>query len=64
MESPAAKAGIKPDDVLLANTHVLGSPALRSPVLHLQRIPGAQMFDHYAASFERAWASARPYEVA
>jgi transcriptional regulator with XRE-family HTH domain len=52
------------DDVLLANTHVLGSPALRSPVLHLQRIPGGQMFDHYAASFERAWATARPYEVA
>ena len=51
------------DVVLLANTHVLGSPALRSPVLHLQRIPGAQMFDHYAASFERAWATARPYEV-
>ena len=51
------------DDVLLANTHVLGSPALHSPVLHLQRIPGGQMFDHYAASFERAWASARPYEI-
>ena len=51
------------DDVLLANTHVLGSPALHSPVLHLQRIPGGQMFDHYAASFERAWASARLYEI-
>ena len=52
------------DDVLLANTHVLGSPALHSPVMHLQRIPGARMFDHYAASFERAWSTARPYEVA
>ncbi len=52
------------DDMLLANTHVLGSPALLSPVLHLHRIPGAQMFDHYAASFERAWNLARPYEVA
>jgi transcriptional regulator with XRE-family HTH domain len=51
------------DDALLANTHVLGSPALHSPVLHLQRIPGGQMFDHYAASFERAWASARRYEI-
>lgn len=50
------------DDVLLANTHVLGSPALHSPVLHLQRIHSGQMFDHYTASFERAWASARPYE--
>lgn len=51
------------DDLLLANTHVLGSPALHSPVLHLQRIPGGQMFDHYTASFERAWAIARPYEI-
>lgn len=51
------------DDVMLANTHVLGQPALHSPVLHLNRIPGAQMFDRYAASFERAWGTARPYEV-
>ena len=51
------------DDVMLANTHVLGSPALRSPVMHLQRIPGGTMFDHFAGSFEHAWSRGRPYEV-
>jgi transcriptional regulator with XRE-family HTH domain len=50
------------DDVMLANNHVFGSPALRSPVMQLQRIAGAQMFAHYSASFERVWETARPYE--
>ena len=50
------------DDVMLANNHVFGSPALRSPVMQLQHIPGAQMFAHYAGSFERVWETARPYE--
>ena len=51
------------DDVMLVNTHAYGSPASQSPVLQLQRLPGGQVFDHYAHSFEEVWATARPYEI-
>jgi len=27
-------------------------------VLHLRRLPGGQLFDHYQASFERVWEQA------
>lgn len=43
------------DDVLLANTHVYGAPAAQSPVLHLHRVPGARLFEHYARSYELVW---------
>lgn len=51
------------DDVMLVNTHAYGSPASYSPVLQLQRLPGGQVFDHYAHSFEAIWPTARPYEI-
>ena len=43
------------DDDMLVNAHVYGAPAAHSPVLHLRRLPGGQLFDHYQASFERVW---------
>jgi hypothetical protein len=43
------------DNVLLANTHTYGAPADHSPVLHLHRIPGGRLFDHYMSGFERSW---------
>lgn len=43
------------DNQMLANTHVYGAPAAQSPVLHLQRVPGGRVFDHYLTSFERVW---------
>lgn len=46
------------DDTLLANVHSYGMPASHSPVLHLNRIPGGRLFDHYLNSFDRVWASA------
>ena len=27
-------------------------------MLHLRRLPGGQLFDHYQASFERVWEQA------
>ena len=48
------------DDDLLVNAHVYGAPAAHSPVLHLRRLPGGQLVDHYQASFERVWEQARP----
>ena len=50
------------DDVMLANAHTYGSPASHSPVLHLQRVDGGRLFEHYRQAFERVWALARPYE--
>jgi transcriptional regulator with XRE-family HTH domain len=43
------------DDDLLVNTHVYGSQAPHSPVLHLKRVPGGRLFDHYMQSFDRVW---------
>ena len=46
------------DDDMLVNAHVYGAPAAHSPLLHLRRLPGGQLFDHYQASFERVWEQA------
>jgi hypothetical protein len=46
------------DDDMLVNAHVYGAPAAHSPVLHLRRLPGGQLVDHYQASFERVWEQA------
>ena len=43
---------------MLVNAHVYGAPAAHSPVLHLRRLPGGRLFDHYQASFERVWEQA------
>jgi hypothetical protein len=42
---------------MLVNTHVYGAPAARSPVMHLRKQQPCGLFDHYAASFERIWAT-------
>ncbi|MBT2382087.1 helix-turn-helix domain-containing protein [Streptomyces sp. ISL-11] len=47
------------DNELLANGHVYGVGAYMAPVLHLQRVPGGELFDTYAESMERVWESAR-----
>lgn len=47
-------------DEMLVNTHVLGAPAGQNPVLHIQRLPDGRLFDHYLASFQRVWETARP----
>jgi hypothetical protein len=43
------------DDDMLVNAHAYGAPAAHSPVLHLRRLPGGTLVDHYQASFERVW---------
>jgi hypothetical protein len=47
------------DDDVLVNAHVYGAPAAHSPVLHLRRLPGGLLVDHYLASFERVWEQAK-----
>ncbi|RYP88673.1 XRE family transcriptional regulator [Nocardioides guangzhouensis] len=47
------------DDQALVNLHAYGWQAPQNPVLHLQRIPGGQLFDHYLTSFDRVWETGR-----
>ncbi len=48
------------DETLLVNTHVYGAPASQSPVLHIQRVPGGRLFDHYLSSFDKVWSRSAP----
>jgi transcriptional regulator with XRE-family HTH domain len=48
------------DDSMLVNNHTFGSWAARSPVLHLRKVPGGQLFDYYSRAFERVWATGEP----
>jgi transcriptional regulator with XRE-family HTH domain len=48
------------DEEMLVNTHAYGFPAAHSPVLHLRRLSGGDLFDTYADSFDRVWSSGRP----
>lgn len=48
------------DDEMLVNGHAFGALAGQNPVLHLRRLPGGLMWDHYARSFEHVWDLARP----
>ncbi|NIY66549.1 helix-turn-helix domain-containing protein [Streptomyces malaysiensis] len=47
------------DNELLANGHLYGVGAYLAPVLHLQRVPGGELFDTYAESVDRVWEGAR-----
>jgi len=48
------------DQDLLVNGHAYGAPAGQSPVLHLRRVPGGRMWDHYMRSFDQVWRTADP----
>jgi hypothetical protein len=49
------------DDEILANPHAYGEPASANPTLHLRRLDGGQVAEHYIACFERVWDSAKPW---
>jgi len=49
------------DDEVLVNPHAYGEPASANPTLHLRRIDGGAVADHYIASFERVWLAAMPW---
>lgn len=50
------------DATMLVNPHAYGSGAPFNPVIHLQRVPGGRMFDHYQASFDKVWQLGEPLE--
>ncbi|MGI5291288.1 XRE family transcriptional regulator [Nonomuraea polychroma] len=49
------------DDEMLVNVHVYGLLAAYTPTIHLRRLDGS-WFNTYVESFERVWASARPWD--
>ncbi|NUS43735.1 MAG: XRE family transcriptional regulator [Mycobacteriaceae bacterium] len=48
------------DNSMLVNTHSYGAYAAKSPVHHLQRVPGGHLFGYYLESFDAVWSIARP----
>ena len=48
------------DQDLMVNGHAYGEPAGHSPVLHLCRVPGGRVWDHYMRSFETVWTGGKP----
>jgi transcriptional regulator with XRE-family HTH domain len=48
------------DDTMLVNSHTYGAYAAQSPVTHLQKVPGGQLFSYYEAAFDRVWATGEP----
>lgn len=48
------------DDDMLVNTHVYGFSAGHSPLLHLRRLSGGDLFETYSESFETVWSAAKP----
>jgi len=49
------------DDEALVNPHSYGEAGSANPVLHLRRLDGAGLFDHYVTSFDRVWETALPW---
>jgi transcriptional regulator with XRE-family HTH domain len=50
------------DDEMLVNQHVYGAYGYVAPILHLRRVPGGDLFETYARSFERIWRMSCPFE--
>lgn len=48
------------DEDMLVNSHVFGFPAAHTPVMHLRRLSGGDLFDTYAESFDRVWETSVP----
>jgi len=48
------------DQDLLVNVHTYGAPAGLSPILHLRRVPGGRMWDHFMKSFDEVWIRGQP----
>jgi hypothetical protein len=49
------------DDEIMVNPHAYGEPASANPTLHLRRLDGGQLAEHYMACFERVWEAAKPW---
>ncbi len=51
------------DEHLLVNLHAFGSSAAQNPVMHLRRVPGGRLFDHFLQSFDRVWETSNAVQL-
>lgn len=56
-ETPLYVSLLGADETWLVNLHTHGVPAMSSPVLRVERVPGGRLVDYYRAAFERVWAA-------
>jgi len=49
------------DDEIMVNPHAYGQPASANPTLHLRRLDGGQLVEHYVACFKRVGETAKPW---
>jgi hypothetical protein len=49
------------DDEIMVNPHAYGEPASANPTMHLRRLDGGQLAEHYMACFGRVWDTAKPW---
>jgi hypothetical protein len=47
---------------MLVNTQIYGVSAPATPVLHLRKVPGAELVSTYQRSFEKVWTTGKPIE--
>ena len=47
---------------MLINQHIYGTYGYLAPILHLRRVPGADLYDTYMRSFELVWEESYPYQ--
>ena len=43
------------DDQMLINQHIYGAYGYIAPILHLRKVPGADLFETYLKSFDLIW---------
>lgn len=48
------------DNTLYANTHLLGFPAGKNPILQIEWVKGGMLFANYMESFEHTWQRGQP----
>lgn len=57
--SPLYVSMFRADQVIVANHHILGSPASDNPAMVIDRADAPDLWDQYETSFERIWAQSR-----
>lgn len=57
--SPLYVSMFRADKVIVANHHILGSPASDNPAMVIARVDAPDLWDQYETSFERIWSESR-----
>ena len=47
---------------MLVNQHVYGMYGYLGPIIHLRRLPGADLFEMYSRSLDLVWDASYPYQ--